>query len=273
MPTLFVLMVAVFRDGIEDYMHYKQDLITNSQIVEKVVKENKTDQITAQEIKVGDLIKIVDGQEFPADMILIQSSDNGELALDESAARNLTDQNREYQATCYIQTSSLDGEKALKKRLAPKGIYTHIKLGRNTPYVGGYIMCDTPNSEIYEFRGNLNLTDGTKYTNDVMVLSESQLLLKGSMLKNTDWVIGVVVYTGNDTKLMQNQCESRFKQSRVEKENNMTVVQMLVFLLLSSLVIAGCSLIWEVMNQSDAYYLSQAEKVEKTITEKIIFFI
>lgn len=90
--------------------------------------------------------------------------------------------------------------------------------------MNGYIVCDTPNSELYEFRGNLNLTDGTSYTHDVLSLTESQLLLKGSKLKNTDWVIGIVVYSGNDTKLMQNQCESRFKQSKVEKENNHTVV-------------------------------------------------
>lgn len=114
------------------------------------------------------------------------------------------DENKEYQAQCFIQTSSLDGEKALKKRMAPKGIYDHIKLGRNEPYINGYIVCDPPNSELYEFHGSLNLTDGVIYTHNVLVLSENQLLLKGSWLKNTEWVIGIVVYSGIDTKLMQN---------------------------------------------------------------------
>jgi magnesium-transporting ATPase (P-type) len=42
-------------------------------------------------------------------------------------------------------------------------------------------------------------------------LNENHLLLKGSVLKNTKWVFGFVVYTGNDTKLMQNQQKVRFK--------------------------------------------------------------
>lgn len=38
------------------------------------------------------------------------------------------------------------------------------------------------------------------------------MLLKGSKLMNTpDGVIGVVVYTGHDTKMMQNQNKQRFK--------------------------------------------------------------
>ena len=35
-------------------------------------------------------------------------------------------------------------------------------------------------------------------------LSENQLLLKGSKLKNTEWVVGIVVYSGTDTKLIKN---------------------------------------------------------------------
>jgi len=35
-------------------------------------------------------------------------------------------------------------------------------------------------------------------------LSASQLLLKDSRLKNTEWVVGFVLFTGDDTKLMMN---------------------------------------------------------------------
>lgn len=86
--------------------------------------EGKAIEFTANNIKVGDLIKINDGEEVPADVILIQSSDSGEQG--QAEENRLTDANKEYQAVCNIQTSSLDGEKALKKRMAPKGIYKHI---------------------------------------------------------------------------------------------------------------------------------------------------
>lgn len=36
------------------------------------------------------------------------------------------------------------------------------------------------------------------------VLDESQLLLKGAQLKNTDWAMGICIYTGIETKIMLN---------------------------------------------------------------------
>jgi len=44
--------------------------------------------------------------------------------------------------------------------------------------------------------------------------------LKGSILKNTEWIIGFVVYTGNETKLMMNAKEGTFKTSKVEAKMN-----------------------------------------------------
>ena len=31
------------------------------------------------------------------------------------------------------------------------------------------------------------------------------IIIKGTTLKNTDWVIGMVVYAGNDTKIIKSQ--------------------------------------------------------------------
>lgn len=64
------------------------------------------------------------------------------------------------------------------------------------------------------------------------------MLLKGSILCNTDWVVGIVVYTGHDTKLMQNQTKSRHKQSRVERENNFTILCLLIFLIVEAIVLS-----------------------------------
>ena len=122
-PMVFVMLVAVLREGVEDYLRYKQDLKTNSQIVEKIVEEGVVQKITSREITVGDVIKVKEGEELPADIIMIQSSDSGrpqEVSTEDDSAAT------EYQAICYIQTSSLDGEKALKKRLAPRGMCHHV---------------------------------------------------------------------------------------------------------------------------------------------------
>ena len=42
-------------------------------------------------------------------------------------------------------------------------------------------------------------------------MGAKQFLLRGAKLKNTSWIIGIVVYTGNDTKIMKNADKSKFK--------------------------------------------------------------
>jgi P-type E1-E2 ATPase len=53
-----------------------------------------------QEIKVGDIVQTHCDQYFPADLVLVQSSDS--------------------KGVCYIETKNLDGETNLKHKLAEK---------------------------------------------------------------------------------------------------------------------------------------------------------
>ncbi len=39
-------------------------------------------------------------------------------------------------------------------------------------------------------------------------------------MNTNDGILGVVVYSGKDTKLLQNQNKSRYKQSKVELQTN-----------------------------------------------------
>lgn len=114
MPTVFVLLIAVFREGVEDYNRHKSDSVTNSRQVRRVHTDGsglgKIEIITSAEVQAGDTLMIMDEEEFPADMVLIKSH---------FAKQNVNDQD-----FCFIQTSSLDGEKNLKKRFAPKDLQT-----------------------------------------------------------------------------------------------------------------------------------------------------
>jgi len=51
-------------------------------------------------------------------------------------------------------------------------------------------------------------------------LSSENLLLRGSSIKNTEWIIGVVVYAGHQTKIMMNSSNAKFKMSRIERLTN-----------------------------------------------------
>ena len=55
----------------------------------------KFEQATSADLKIGDMMLCQNGDKFPADLVLLTSSNDGD---------------------CFIKTSSLDGEKNLKKR-------------------------------------------------------------------------------------------------------------------------------------------------------------
>jgi phospholipid-transporting ATPase len=63
---------------------------------------------------------------------------------------------------------------------------------------------------------------------NTVMLDEDMLLLRGSSLRNTDWVYGVAVYTGHETKVMMNSMQSRAKLSKLEIAANKYIIYGLV---------------------------------------------
>lgn len=62
----------------------------------------------------------------------------------------------------------------------------------------GVIECELPNRNLYEFAGTFKIHN----VPFPIPLGSDQILLRGSQLKNTAWVYGLVIYTGHETKLM-----------------------------------------------------------------------
>jgi magnesium-transporting ATPase (P-type) len=111
----------------------------------------------------------------------------------------------------------LDGEKNLKKRNTPKDIETFAQQGNPSAdqlIFIGECESDHPNQELYNYAGTL------KIAQQVFALDINQLLLKGAVLQNTEWVIGYCVFTGHDTKIMKNSQKGHQKLSNLEKQLN-----------------------------------------------------
>jgi len=81
---------------------------------------------------------------------------------------------------------------------------------------------ELPSSDLFRYCAELYIA-GQSFPIDV-----NQLLLKGSNLRNTDWCIAFVAFTGNDTKLMKNSKEGPAKLSAVERQLNIFVYWILV---------------------------------------------
>ena len=58
-------------------------------------------------------------------------------------------------------------------------------------------------------------------------LNADQILLRGAQLRNTDWIYGLVIYTGRDTKLMRNSAKAPLKRSNMDHVTNRQVCRSL----------------------------------------------
>ncbi|KAF9169293.1 hypothetical protein BGX21_001159 [Mortierella sp. AD011] len=73
----------------------------------------------------------------------------------------------------------------------------------------------------------------------------NNVLLRGHVIRNTHWVIAVIVATGTDTKIMLNSGETPSKRSRIEKSMNIQVAINFAILLLLCIVCAVGSTIYD----------------------------
>lgn len=77
------------------------------------------------------------------------------------------------------------------------------------------ITCQHPLANLYIFHGKLEIKNGDETTSGHLTIDN--LLLRGSKVKDTDYVVGCAVYTGQDTKLSLNSKVICNKFSTAEK--------------------------------------------------------
>eukprot|EP00930_Biecheleria_cincta_P077727 TRINITY_DN6502_c0_g1_i2.p1 TRINITY_DN6502_c0_g1~~TRINITY_DN6502_c0_g1_i2.p1 ORF type:complete len:1452 (+),score=232.40 TRINITY_DN6502_c0_g1_i2:80-4435(+) len=215
---LLVMMMAVtaamaFYDDIQ--RKRADDAINNTETT--IVTSNGEQEETAwQDVKVGDVLIVHKDEEFPADVVpLFSSGENGNL---------------------YVSTANLDGETNLKLKAAP-AVSQHVLQASQSPEtqlrgLSGQVVAEPPSANIHAFQGSMEFTgpQGTEQAS----LDYKQLLMRGTMLKNTDMVIGVVIYTGRDTRMVMNSREAPMKRSNLEKITN----QAMLLILLAQAVLA-----------------------------------
>lgn len=105
---------------------------------------------------------------------------------------------------------------------------------------------EPPSAELYQFTGKLVVRNKT------FALNANQILLKGSYLRNTDWIVGYCIYTGLDTRLMMNSQKVRHKQSKVESKMNALIIYILIVQIVIAAILAIIGSFWYKNQQQDS---------------------
>ena len=250
---IIVLPVSIIREGIEDYSRAKLDKAQNNEPTEVYVDE-QWEQTQSGKLHMGEIVSVNQDDTFPADLILIDS----ELP----------------EGICFIETGSLDGEKTLKLKESPP--QTAGKFNKNKEKMGNFVisgkaLADQPNPELYLLNGKMHLVftnmnnKGQEETHDIP-LDAKQLLLKGAKLRNTSWIIGIVVYTGHNCKIMKNSKDPVNKFSSVELLMNKALI--FIFILQTILCIISAIFRGFYYNENNLQKVDGGEGIDNNPEEK-----
>jgi len=174
-------------------------------------------------VQVGDFLRLYTDEEIPADMVVLATSDPD--------------------GACYVETKNLDGETNLKVRSAMH-CSRNVRHARHCEKAEFVIESEGPHSNIYSYNAVMrwkqwDATDPDAEPYDMAEpISINNLLLRGCQLRNTEWVLGVVVFTGDETKIMINSGITPTKRAKISKDLNWNVIYNFVLLAMMCLVSA-----------------------------------
>lgn len=179
-------------------------------------------EVQWQDVQVGDYVMVRNDEDVPADIIILSTSEKDNL--------------------CYVETQNLDGETNLKVRQGLKAT-GELRSVHDCERAFFYFESEPPLANLYQFNGvmrwnieqpdndddeegerdndNNNESDSVNVSHQkTEAVTYNNLLLRGCVLRNTRWAIGIIVYTGDETKIMLNSGKTPSKRSRIAKETN-----------------------------------------------------
>ncbi|CAA2969991.1 phospholipid-transporting ATPase 9 [Olea europaea subsp. europaea] len=190
-PLMIVIGATMVKEGIEDWQRKQQDIEVNNRKVKVHRGGGVFEQTEWRNLKVGEIVKVEKDEFFPADLVLLSS--------------NYED------AVCYVETMNLDGETNLKLKQALE-LTSSLNEDEDFHDFRAVVKCEDPNANLYSFIGRMELEK------QLDPLSPQQLLLRDSKLRNADYIYGVVIFTGHDTKVIMNSRDPPSKRSKIEKK-------------------------------------------------------
>ena len=102
---------------------------------------------------------------------------------------------------------------------------------------------NNPIPDLYSFDADLKIVASDRQY-PLIDLDLKQFVPRGAHVRNSECLYLLVLYTGNDTKLILNQGNYRFKQSSVDKMINMILFINIVLILSFGVILAYSSFLF-----------------------------
>ena len=197
-PLLFFVTISIAKEGYDDLRRYRLDKAENNRTSYVLRAHSSTEtegddgngslstangwkpwvEAKWQDIRVGDIVRLKRDDAAPADLVLLHARGTDE--------------------TAYIETMALDGETNLKSKHASPPLAKSCRTVDELANCSAHLVVEDPNLDLYNFEGRVSVGDET------LPLANSEIIYRGSILRNTSEAVGLVVYTGEECKIRMN---------------------------------------------------------------------
>jgi phospholipid-translocating ATPase len=236
-PLSFFLSLSMAREGYDDWRRHRQDKVENNKDT-RVLRcstvngheEVKWEEKRWKDVRVGDIVKVKRDEWIPADLILLYSAGDNGIA--------------------FLETAALDGETNLKSRQALPPVSRNCSNEYGCANFQATVHSEDPNQDLYNFEGKITMAEET------LPLSNTEILYRGSILRNTSYLYGFVVFTGEETKIRMNAGKYvRTKAPTLQKQVN-KVVLVVVFIVVALAVFCTVGYqLWHARVERLSWYL------------------
>ncbi|XP_066208422.1 probable phospholipid-transporting ATPase IIB isoform X2 [Saccopteryx leptura] len=210
-PLGFVLAVTIMREAIDEFRRFQRDKEVNSQLYSKLTVRGKM-QVKSSDIQVGDLIIVEKNQRIPSDMVFLRTSEKA--------------------GSCFIRTDQLDGETDWKLKVAVSCTQRLPALG-DLFSISAHVLAPKPQLDIHSFEGTFTWEDSDPPIHESLSIENT---LWASTVVASGTVIGVVIYTGKETRSVMNTSNPKNKVGLLDLELNQLTKALFLALVALSVV-------------------------------------
>ncbi|KAH6856207.1 hypothetical protein B0I37DRAFT_402798 [Chaetomium sp. MPI-CAGE-AT-0009] len=266
LPLLFFVLLTIAKEGYDDWRRHRLDKVENAKLTTvlrggggdrsskgwkslfcaisrdevKDIEQRETGPpshpglqwrtIKWQDVQVGDVVKLARDDDVPADIVLLHAEGEEGLA--------------------YVETMALDGETNLKSKQVSVILKGCDSIEGLCSSEAEFVIED-PNPDLYRFDGRVTVNGKT------MPLTLNEVVYRGCTIRNTASVIGMVVNTGEETKIRRNaNRHPSAKKPALERMANMIVIALVLYLIALVAGLSGAYVLWQRTYERAAWYLN-----------------
>ncbi|RMZ84474.1 hypothetical protein DV738_g793, partial [Chaetothyriales sp. CBS 135597] len=253
-PLLVFVGISMAKEGYDDIRRHRLDKEENEravQVLESRPSEAQASSLKRQEtsypetvttgwrtvkwqgLHVGDVVLLERDHPVPADVLLLHA--------------------HEPTGAAYIETKSLDGETNLKTKKPLPDLSSACANLDSIVHLDADFVVEDPNLDLYKFDGKVTVGGKT------LPLTNSEIIYRGSILRNTPSAVGLVIYSGEECKIRMNANKNpRVKAPSLQARVNKVVVFIACLVIFIALLMTGLYQAWRRTTENRSFYINLA---------------